>query len=369
MVSKRFGLAVILLCFAVIPALAHHAVSAKFDTSSRITLTGFITQVDWSNPHVHVFLNVGPPDSFVNWAVELESPVDLERAGWKPDSIDLGASLTVQGFPARDGSRQVWADSLVRDATGEAVFTGRSTAPVLVTDSRPTPRWPDGQVRLSPEPGAVGFWAAPTRHALVEDGIDVAMNEDGLLADLGDASSVAPFQPWALAVYLDRQRNFLRDDPEYLYCLPPGGPRQFMSPYGVQFIEDRVRQRIFVLLGSGNHNWRLIYTDGREQVGAQSGDADNPLYYGRSVGHWEGDTLVVDTVGFNERFWFSNGGLPHTDRLHLTERFTRPEYDTLEYVVTIDDPEAYTRAWTSSWTLHLVRGETLPEYYCQENRP
>ena len=83
----------------------------------------------------------------------------------------------------------------------------------------------------------------------------------------------------------------------YLYCKPPGGPRQFQQPYGLQFVEDRERQRIFVLLGSGNRNYRIIYNDGRGQKGQVEGDDDNPLYYGRAVGKWEGDTFVVSTTG------------------------------------------------------------------------
>ena len=79
--------------------------------------------------------------------------------------------------------------------------------------------------------------------------------------------------------------------------------------------------------------------------------------------------LVVDTSGFNESFWFSNGGLPHTDQLRLTERFSRTDMDTLKYEVTINDPGAYTRPWSSSWTLRWVEGEELPVYFCQENRP
>lgn len=357
------------LLIGVTPGWAHHAIAAKFDTEQNVTLKGIVTQIDWSNPHAHVFVNVGPTDNFINWAIELEGPVDLERAGWTSESLEVGTLVSIEGHPARDASRQVWAEAMVIDSTGDQVYTGRSTSPPLASETRPVPRWPDGQVRLSPEPGGLGFWAAPTATALVQEGIDVEVGPNGLLANLADASEVAPMRPWALALYRDRQQNFLKDDPEYLHCLPPGGPRQFMTPYGVQFIEDRMRKRIFVLLGSGNHNWRLIYLDGREQVGVQSGDADNPLYYGRSVGHWEGDTLVVDTVGFNERFWFSNGGLPHTDRLHLVERFTRSDYDTLEYHVTIDDPETYTRTWSSSWKLRLVRGQALPEYFCEENRP
>ena len=194
------------------------------------------------------------------------------------------------------------------------------------------------------------------------------MSAYGLLQNIADAPKVAPLQPWARALYIERQRRFLQDDPMYLNCKPPGGPRQFQLPYGVQFVEDRERQRIFVLIGSGNSNYRIIYTDGRGQKGQVGGDDDNPLYYGRSVAKWEGDTLVVDTTGFNEDFWFTNGGLPHTDQLRLIERFSRTDFDTMKYDVTIEDQGAYTRPWSSSSTLRWVAGEELPRHICQENR-
>jgi hypothetical protein len=184
-----------------------------------------------------------------------------------------------------------------------------------------------------------------------------------------DAPRVAPLQPWALALYVARQRRVLQDDPMYLHCKPPGGPRQFQLPYGVQFLEDRDRRRIFVLIGSGNNNFRIIYTDGRGYAGQIAGDDDNPLYYGRSVARWESDTLVADTRGFNEEFWFTNGGLPHTDRLRLIERFSRTELDALKYEVTIEDPGAYTRPWSSTATLRWVAGEEMPRHLCQDNRP
>ena len=78
---------------------------------------------------------------------------------------------------------------------------------------------------------------------------------------------------------------------------------------------------------------------------------------------------MVDTRGFNEDFWFTNGGLPHTDQLRLIEKFTRPDFDTLKYEVTIDDPGAYTRSWSSELDAPLGRGEELPRHLCQENRP
>ena len=189
------------------------------------------------------------------------------------------------------------------------------------------------------------------------------MNNEGILRNIADADRVAPFQPWAKAVYEYRQRNLLKDDP-FTRCLPPGGPRMFQTPHGFQFIEQRELGRILVLAGGGDRNWRAIYTDGRKQ-----GQADETVrtYYGNSVGHWEKDTLVVDSIGFNEKFWFANGGLPHTEALHLTERFTRLDLNTLKYEVTVDDPRTYTRAWTGGWTIQWVPNEEIQEYFCEEN--
>ena len=305
----------------------------------------------------------------MKWAIELESPDQLRRSGWNRESLAPGDAITVEGLAARDGSRQAWANSIVMTGTGREVMKVDDAGPPALMTSRPTPRWPDGQPRLGPLPGGSGgYWAYPSETALVEDGVEVEMDAYGLLADIEDAGRVAPMQPWAEALYRLRQSRFLADDPAFLMCKPPGGVRQYQEPLGVEFAEDRMRQRIFILVGSGNHNYRIAYLDGREPVGQVGGDDDNPLYYGRSVGAWDGDALVLETSGFNEDFWFTRGGLPHTDQLVLTERFRRPDFDTLEYEVTIDDPGAYTRPWTASWTLRWVSGE-LPFHLCQENRP
>ena len=134
-------------------------------------------------------------------------------------------------------------------------------------------------------------------------------------------------------------------------------------------MEDRERQRIFVLIGGGNRNFRIIYTDGRSHVGQVSGDDDNPLYYGRAVGKWEGSALVVDTRGFNEDFWFTNGGPAAHGPAAAGGAVHRTDLDTLRYEVTVEDPGAYTRPWTSGWTMRWVGGETLPVHFCQDNRP
>jgi Family of unknown function (DUF6152) len=363
------GCGAVLLGFA--PLAAHHVIAAKFDSEKKVTLRGAVAAIDWANPHAHVFVNVAEPDGrTTNWAIELESPVELRRQGWTRNDLNIGDIVTVEGIAARDGSRQAWSLSMVVARTGQRVFFARpATAPPAATN-KPAPRWPDGQPRLGALPAETGYWANPSATTLMERGVAVQADENGLLRNVADAPRVAPFQDWARDLYVYRQRAFLKDDPMFQHCLPPGGPRLFQNRYGFQFLEQRDRQRIFVMMGGGNRNWRLIYTDGREQKGQVQGDADNPLYFGRAVGRWEGETLVVDTKGFNERFWFSNGGLPHTSQLHLVERFARPDFDTLRYDVTIEDPGAYTRPWSAAaWTLRWVPGEDMPEYFCQDNRP
>jgi hypothetical protein len=350
---------------------AHHEILAKFDDTKTQTITGVVSTVDWKNPHVHVFVNVKRANDADNWAVELESIADLTRSGWSEETVHPGDQVTVTGITARNGSRQIWAKSFKLAKTGKEVFAVAEAKPPTILAKRPTPRWADNVPKLgAPSAAAQGYWAFPSKTVLVEDGVTVDIDKYGLLKNVAaDSAKVAPMQPWALALYRERQRRFLADDPTYLNCKPPGGPRQFQLAEGVQFVEDRERQRTFVLLGGGNTNYRIIFLDGRGHAGQVSGDDDNPLYYGRAVGKWEGDTLVSDTRGFNEDFWFTNGGLPHTDQLKLIERFTRPDLDTLNYEVSIDDPGAYTRPWKASWTLRWVADQELPRQLCQDNRP
>jgi hypothetical protein len=227
--------------------------------------------------------------------------------------------------------------------------------------ARETPRFDDGMVRFDRVPGEVGYWGNPSKHSLIENGVQVAMDENGLLADINAADQVAPFMPWALGLYKYRQANGLADDPVNA-CISPAGPRHLHYEGGFRIIQDRNFNRVYMLFGGGNRGWRLINMDGRQ---APDPDEVAGTYYGHSAGHWEGDTLVVESSGFNDRFWFSNGGLPHTPALTLVERFSRSDFDTLEYEVEITDLHTYTRPWTASWTLGWVDGE-IQETFCEQ---
>src|SRR5215471_15724268 len=118
------GLLVLLSSIIVCtPLLAHHEISGKFDPTKPVTLTGQVTRVDWVNPHVHVLMNVIGGE---NWAIELESPLDLERSGWNRNSLKPGDAISVQGIRARDGSLQAWGNSIALGNTGKKVL-GMST--------------------------------------------------------------------------------------------------------------------------------------------------------------------------------------------------------------------------------------------------
>jgi len=238
------------------------------------------------------------------------------------------------------------------------------TAAITSPGARPTPRYDDGRVRFDRVAGERGYWGQASVSSLVETGVEVEMDQKGLLADIRDAGRVAPFQPWAQALYEYRQRNGLQDDPTR-FCLPPAGPRHLHTPGGFRILQDRNFNRVYIMFGGGNRNWRLIFLDGREPP-----DPDEVFgtYYGHSTGRWEGDTLVVESSGFNARFWFSNGGLPHSEALRLTERFSRPDFNTLKYALTIDDPLSYTRPWNAEWTVQWVANNDIKEQFCEDNR-
>ena len=153
-----------------------------------------------------------------------------------------------------------------------------------------------------------------------------------------------------------------KDDPE-ANCLPTGVPR--IAPYPWRIVQtpaDRKPTHIFFLFEANIHSYRQIFMDGRKHP------ADpNPTWYGDSIGRWEGDTLVVDTVGYNDKFWFDFRGHPHTERLHTIERYTRRNYGTLVNDVTIEDPGAYARPFKVTFTAVLQPGDELIEYICNEN--
>lgn len=163
-----------------------------------------------------------------------------------------------------------------------------------------------------------------------------------------------PIQPWAQKLAAQRMS---KDDPE-ANCLPTGVPR--MAPYPWRIVQTPTH--VFFLFEGNIHSYRQIFLDGRKHPA----DPD-PTWYGDSIGSWEGDTLVVDSIGFNDKFWFDFAGHPHTEQLHIVERFHRPDLGHLDIEATITDPGAYTRPFTMYGHSVLQVNADLFEYICNEN--
>jgi len=252
----------------------------------------------------------------------------------------------------------------------------------------PTPRLADGTVNLGRMAGEKGVWNVPyitnmAERIVEEDGKTYAEKHPPTLGRRGGGSDALgggegttgggrggaksepqmPFQPWAAAFYDYNSKNQSKYDPEG-YCLPPGGPRMLATPYPMEIIQLPEQKRMMLVFEGATHIWREIYMDGRPHP---QGDDLNPTYLGHAVGRWEGDTLVVDVVGFNEQTWLDYYGHPHTDMLHVVERFSRPDKNTLRYEATVDDRGAYTKPFTLRWEIRWNPTGELTEYICQEN--
>jgi len=231
------------------------------------------------------------------------------------------------------------------------VYTSaQAPAPAAAAAPQPTPRFPDGHVNLGSTPDRKGYWE-------VRPG----------LGGFPRAADI-PLQPWAKAVY-DYRSSRVDLYPPMVGCKPGTGPSFFNAP-GFEIVDVPELKTIFILNIAGAHTWRPIYMDGRPHP---TGDALRPTYLGHSTGQWEGDTLVIDTVGFNEKQWLQ-GAYPSTQKLHMIERISRPNLATLVYEATIDDPGAYTKPWSGKWTItEKTASKWIPdgemfEYICQDSR-
>ena len=204
----------------------------------------------------------------------------------------------------------------------------------------PAPRSADGKPDLS------GLWRPA---AILIGDISLGMKEKG---------TPVPFQPWAEEVYKKRRGNESKDDPT-ASCIVGGVPRSDLVPYPFKILTV---PGMVVVLYEAVHSYRQIFTDGRSLP-----TDPNPNWFGYSVGRWDGDTLVVESAGFNDNVWLDNFGHPATGALKVTERFRRKSVGQMDIEITIDDPKTYTRPWTVILPLALTPDTELIEYMCNEN--
>ena len=186
---------------------------------------------------------------------------------------------------------------------------------------------------------------------------DGAANSVNLVQAMKVQGKEIPFTPYAAERYrkVDMAKN------PNGFCLPPGPSRAITGPSPFQIVQH---PNAVAILFENHFMYRLIYTDGTKHPEDLQ---DDPTFMGHSIGHWEGDTLVVDTVGVNDKTWLDSNGLEHSDKLHLTERFRKTGPDSIVYSVTYDDPVFFTKPWTYDLPLRRQKNSRILEYVCEEN--
>jgi len=204
--------------------------------------------------------------------------------------------------------------------------------------SAPAPRGRDGKPDLS------GIWT-------------VASGK--YLENLGADGVAIPMAPWAAKLYAERQENNGKDRPSGR-CLPHS-----VTDFDALFQPRKLIQTpgLVVLLFESYHSYRQIFTDGRALPARR-----DPAWFGYSIGKWEGDRLVVETTGLNEETWLDDGGHPHSDALHIIERFHRRDFGHLDVQMTIDDPKAYTKPWTVTIPWEYLPDTELLDWVCENNK-
>jgi hypothetical protein len=167
-----------------------------------------------------------------------------------------------------------------------------------------------------------------------------------------------PYQPWAADLVKTRRAENGKDDPT-THCLPGGVAKLHTSALLRKIVQA---SGLVVFLTERNASYRQIFTDGRPLP-----EDPNPSWNGYSTGHWDGETLVVESIGFGDGQWLDRSGSPLTSAAKMTERFRRPNYGTLEIDLTVNDPKAYTKPWTIHLTQSIVLNTELLDYICLEN--
>jgi len=234
-----------------------------------------------------------------------------------------------------------------------ALLTGAVSAQWLANKTSNVPRTPDGKANLTAaapkmadgKPDLSGIWN-PNPRFLVNLAVDLKP---------GDVSML----PWAEAVYKERAAGLHAHEEPDANCLPQGVPKIDAAPVPWKLIQLPGQ---VVILYEAFTQFRQIFMDGRKLP-----EDPNPTWLGYSVGHWDGDALVVESSGFNGKAWIDQSGHPSTEQLRVTEKFRRKDFGHMEIEITIDDPGAYTKPWTAVETPTLLVDTELLEFVCSEN--
>jgi hypothetical protein len=257
-----------------------------------------------------------------------------------------------------------------------AAITLLAAFPVVLSAQWPAyptagvPRMPDGKPNLQApaprtadgKPDLSGIWENFRRGAAQPDAAGQAAGGAPLATfrDIGSGFKEGlPFQPWAADLVKKRREQNSKDNPD-AKCLPMGLMQFHNHPQPRKIIQT---PGVILMLYEANSGIRQVFTDGRPLPK----NDPQPWWYGYSVGKWDGDTLVVETIGLRDDGWLDIIGSPQTESAKLTERFRRPNFGNLEIEITVDDPKAYTKPWTVKVNQRIMVDTELIEFICQEN--
>jgi len=222
------------------------------------------------------------------------------------------------------------------------------TAAAQTRPAKPLPRTPDGKPDLSGvwQTGGVSLYGEPSAQPQTP-------------AVAAPRPQPAPYQEWAAAKAKEFSDGLAKSDP-IARCFLPGVPRITTMPMPFEIVSKPGKM---VIVYEAFHAFRIIPTDGRKHP-----DDLDPTFMGDSVAHWDGDTLVVDVTGFNDKTWLDGRGHFHSDQLHVIERYRRTPEDTILLDITMEDPKVMTQPWNTHMTLrHPPRADRVMEYECLEN--
>ena len=215
----------------------------------------------------------------------------------------------------------------------------------------PAPRTAEGKPDLS------GIWA-PVRRRPLNESLEGQLNATGPFWDFGSVvPGGLPYLPWAKEVRDKRAADQSKDNPD-VQCMPLGILQMNTHPFPRRFVQT---PGYLAILHERDMEYRQIFTDNRPLP-----EDPQPSWNGYSTGHWEGDTLVVETIGFRDGLWADYRGSPITSAAKITERFRRPNFGSMEIEMTVDDPKAYSKPWTVKLAMELLLDEDLLEYVCLE---
>jgi hypothetical protein len=374
---KAWALAGVSAALLAMPAVAHHSF-AMFDNSQTLHKNGAVTGFEWINPHVWLHVEV---DGQV-WSFEAGSTGQLQQTNWTPESVAIGETLDVGFHPLKDGSNggqlleitkpdgtYLCQGGDCRERMEAASAAGQQLASLQATEPAPVAPAPAAPVEAKPIPDFAGFWHRrgefPSTWEVPEDPalrpgplVNTITGADAGLIWVADHTSPL-LLPWN-AEYLrarGEQELIEVNNVAHNICWPSGVPQvsNLREPLQILQSADQV-----TILYQRNHTIRRIYMN--------QGHPENvtPSWYGHSVGHYEGDVLVVDTIGLREGTGVDRFNTQHTEKLRVVERFQIIEGgQALRVTFMVEDPGAFTQPWYGQATYR--QDAAFREVVCAEN--